>query len=101
MRAPKFIKSKINPARGSYQAVFKRHYLCIRKGPPKRPYKYRIFFNGNVVVKKDENGKYFNQFHNNLKSAKNELLRIALLVPSGSFRRNLKLAQSIYRKEKK
>ena len=91
-----------------YQAVFRRNLLVIRFGSrDRKEAKYRIFFNRNVIIKKDENGKYFQQFHSSVKSAKAELQRFGCFADAPNYKTGkwavnkwtTKLAKEIYSKE--
>lgn len=77
MKNPKFFKIQYGN-KITYQTVFKRNHLNIRLSNPYEPtLRYRLFFNFNVIIERDEGGNWFRQFHRTLKSAKAELSRYA------------------------
>ena len=83
---PKFIKSVFG-RRVLYQAVFRRNLLVIHFGSiSEKARKYRIFFNRNVIIRKDENGVYFKQFHSSVKSAKAELTRFGKFAEAPGYK---------------
>jgi hypothetical protein len=83
---PKFIKSVFG-RRVLYQAVFRRNLLVIRFGSrDRKEAKYRIFFNRNVIIRRDENGKSFQQFHSSVKSAKAELARFGKFAEAPGYK---------------